>query len=139
MDLYTKCINASSELCHQACSYVRADIEDGSGKPKSQYHNPPSGSSPRSGENVWEDPDKECLFRHVVAFIALVRQDIRKRRLGSNNNREDIIECFVWRRWCLQVYLNSVDAWQFDALCNFVVIVYSFKALALSILSLVDI
>ena len=92
VDSYTKCINAGSELCRQACSYVRVDIEDGSGKPNWQYHNPPSGTLPPSGENDWEDPDKERLFRHVAAFLALVRQDIRKRRLGSSNDREDTIK-----------------------------------------------
>ncbi len=92
VDAYTTCINAASELCRQASSYVRMDVEGGSGvEPNWQYRNVPSGQMPALGESDYEDPDKERLFRHALAFLALVRQDIRKRRLFLDENRAEVI------------------------------------------------
>jgi predicted membrane chloride channel (bestrophin family) len=93
VDSYTACINAACELCRQASSYVRMDVEGGSGaEPNWQYRNVPSGQMPALGESDYEDPDKERLFRHTLAFLALVRQDIRKRRLQYNEERSEVIQ-----------------------------------------------
>jgi predicted membrane chloride channel (bestrophin family) len=92
VESYTQCISAASELCRQASSYVKMDVEGGSGEgPNWQYRNAPSGVWPESGQNDYEDPDKERLFRHSLAFLAMVRQDIRKRRIVDNEDREAVI------------------------------------------------
>jgi predicted membrane chloride channel (bestrophin family) len=94
VDSYTNCINAGSELCRQASSYVRMDVrmdvEGGSGEgPNWQYRNAPAGTLPPAGEEDYKDPEKERLFRHVFAFLALVRQDIRKRRLDKAGSEKE--------------------------------------------------
>lgn len=72
-------VGAAGELCRQTISYVKYD---------DQYRNPVPGTDPKEGEEDCADPDKERIFRHVFAFLAAVRQDIRNRRTVQNPDPE---------------------------------------------------
>lgn len=78
-------VRGAGELCRQTISYVKYD---------GQYRNPVPGSEPPEGETDCDDPDKERIFRHVFAFLAAVRQDIRNRRTEQVHAPFDLIGRF---------------------------------------------
>lgn len=94
VDSYTSLIQAAAELSRQVSSYVRMDVSKGAGggggaEPVWEYRNVPAGTQPPPGEEDYQDEQKERLFRHVLAFVALVRQDIRNRRLENIGSEAD--------------------------------------------------
>jgi predicted membrane chloride channel (bestrophin family) len=84
---YTHLVCAAMNLARQASSYIRYD---------GQYRNPEPGMDPEAGYADYEDPHKQRIIRHVVAFVAAVRQDIRNRRLhppeSEAEQREQLVE-----------------------------------------------
>ena len=81
-ECFTKLQRCSTELCRQASSYIKMQDSEGSWT----YMNPPAGLSPSECEGLaddYEDEAKQNIIRHVFAFMAAVRQDIRNRRLQA--------------------------------------------------------
>ena len=74
IDHYTELVQSAADLCRQT-AYIKT--EDGN------YNHPVPGVEPTKGQSTCEDPDKQAIVRHCVAFLAATRQDIRTMRLGK--------------------------------------------------------
>ena len=81
-DRYVELVTAGSELCRQASSYIKTD---------GVYRNALAGTRPvlGSGNADCDDLDRVNIFRHVLAFVAAVRQDIRLKRVGIKSGTID--------------------------------------------------
>jgi hypothetical protein len=93
VEAFTDLKRCCGELCRQTSSYVKHDVRKnrGEGEPDWQYLNPPAGEhAPYEAEDC-RDEQKESIIRHVFAFIALVRQDIRNKRLLAPTSEEEML------------------------------------------------
>ena len=92
VDAFAQLLRCGGELCRQASSYIKTDVRTNKeeGEPDWQYRHPPPGERPVPGNEDYRDEQKERIFRHVCAFVALVRQDIRNKRLNTPASEEDM-------------------------------------------------
>jgi hypothetical protein len=84
VEYYTELVAAAADLCRQSCSYIKN--KDG------KYDNPMAGVDPAKGRATCDDVDKETIFRHVFAFMAAVRQDIRNVRLECSQTFDELLQ-----------------------------------------------
>lgn len=94
VDSFTLLVRCAGELCRQSSSYIKMDVRENKeeGTPDWQYRNPLPGHYPPKGEEDYRDEQKERIIRHVFTFIALVRQDIRNKRLQSPGDIDQMRE-----------------------------------------------
>lgn len=102
-------MQASGELCRQASSYIKTDVRENGeeGEPDWQYKHPAAGAYPAPGKEDYRDENKQRILRHVFTFIALVRQDIRNKRLDSPKTEEEMRERALMER--LHVTQEEMD------------------------------
>ena len=77
---YVSMLTAANQLCRQTVAYVCLD-DDGNRIPA-----PEPGDFCEPGKTTCDDPAKERIIRHSIAFMAAVRQDIRLTRCAANGD-----------------------------------------------------